>query len=171
MINQVLILVLLDDGLGLQIDLWATYDRFVLILVLLDDGLGPTTNIGEQRNVPTVLILVLLDDGLGRAWSQQAVVNVLCLNPCSIGWWSWTPWRGLLQYLLPRLNPCSIGWWSWTQQQQKNQLPSRRVLILVLLDDGLGHEQEMVYLNIRLVLILVLLDDGLGHNQTAPIYI
>ena len=61
----VLILVLLDDGLGPSWKLVHKELRSVLILVLLDDGLGHCMKCNLRCKERTVLILVLLDDGLG----------------------------------------------------------------------------------------------------------
>ena len=58
---DVLILVLMEDGLGLtKSDVH--YCAEVLILVLMEDGLGPLNN---GTSLPAVLILVLMEDGLG----------------------------------------------------------------------------------------------------------
>ena len=81
----VLILVLLDDGLGpLCRCLLKCHIRNVLILVLLDDGLGPP-KFDASGNLMRVLILVLLDDGLGLEVPATREECVIGLNPCSIG--------------------------------------------------------------------------------------
>ena len=68
--NVVLILVLVEDGLG---DLAAlpntTTPKRVLILVLVEDGLG-APNQGRMIFFALVLILVLVEDGLGAQDGQ-----------------------------------------------------------------------------------------------------
>ena len=83
-------------------------------MMVLDKNYGK-----ERKRNRNVLILVLLDDGLGQVRNLLDGVGDGCLNPCSIGWWSWTyePILHLLDML--GLNPCSIGWWSWTGIQQE----------------------------------------------------
>ena len=66
-VNSVLILVLVEDGLGaLVLSAAKAAGRTVLILVLMEDGLGvfPDKSFREMV-VPVVLILVLMEDGLG----------------------------------------------------------------------------------------------------------
>ena len=135
--STVLILVLVDDGLGVIIIVQSIYQTqslnpcfsgwwsrrqwwnqllrcssFVLILVLVDDGLGDERE--TIRATIEVLILVLVDDGLGVHCVTAYPVSSECLNPCFSGWWSRRMWRRLAR---------------WTQEY---------VLILVLVDDGLG---------------------------------
>ena len=84
---NVLILVLMEDGLGLsQACIFLT--RLVLILVLMEDGLGQCGNchIDGDRGV---LILVLMEDGLGQQL-QDPYGRTGCLNPCFNGRWSRT---------------------------------------------------------------------------------
>ena len=62
--------------------------RVVLILVLVDVGLGRGM-VSMARCVRTVLILVLVDVGLGRSvFSHRRKDD--CLNPCFSGCWSRT---------------------------------------------------------------------------------
>ena len=63
MLYLVLILVLMEDTLGVNILPKATYVSVVLILVLMEDTLGVTT-IREHLS-KGVLILVLMEDTLG----------------------------------------------------------------------------------------------------------
>ena len=64
--SSVLILVLVEDGLGLNsISSSGTASKKVLILVLVEDGLGPILARYRGR-VEIVLILVLVEDGLGQ---------------------------------------------------------------------------------------------------------
>ena len=64
-LRTVLILVLVDNGLGRDVEALWSLDIAVLILVLVDNGLG----LDGSKPVPTlllrVLILVLVDNGLG----------------------------------------------------------------------------------------------------------
>ena len=63
----VLILVLVEDGLGVQnLKVWANTGKVsVLILVLVEDGLGVCGIPGHRESSLLVLILVLVEDGLG----------------------------------------------------------------------------------------------------------
>ena len=65
-IHKVLILVLVEDGLG-EIDLAGNplRDPTVLILVLVEDGLGALQKTYGFPIMMKVLILVLVEDGLG----------------------------------------------------------------------------------------------------------
>ena len=87
--QKVLILVLMEDGLGLSRwsfsttraqslnpcfnGRWSRTDgclrldcpEDVLILVLMEDGLGPLGHLLKKSREETVLILVLMEDGLG----------------------------------------------------------------------------------------------------------
>ncbi len=58
----------------------------VLILVLLEDGIGVRQEKGIGRR-GGVLILVLLEDGIGVHTSLYSIMAVLSLNPCFIGRW------------------------------------------------------------------------------------
>ena len=84
----------------------------VLILVLVEDGLGDGLK-RRQVNLAGVLILVLVEDGLGALPIGRFVRPVLCLNPCFSGGWS----RSVLIRVVDRpicssLNPCFSGGWS-----------------------------------------------------------
>ena len=65
-IRTVLILVLVEDGLGAAF-LFSLHSLFlfVLILVLVEDGLGDAALTVKGASFTTVLILVLVEDGLG----------------------------------------------------------------------------------------------------------
>ena len=63
--RTVLILVLLEDGLGVRNNLPIKRIVKVLILVLLEDGLGDYSFADTTLEAQNVLILVLLEDGLG----------------------------------------------------------------------------------------------------------
>ena len=63
--NFVLILVLVEDGLGGDSTRLLGSQNFVLILVLVEDGLGDSLVLPTIIFVNPVLILVLVEDGLG----------------------------------------------------------------------------------------------------------
>ena len=62
----------------------------------------------------------------------------MCLNPYSTGRWSLTTpiWSPELNDF-KRLNPYSTGRWSLTTSPQRRSNTSLKVLILILLEDGL----------------------------------
>ena len=88
-----------------------------------------------------------------------------------------------------RANPCCNGRWAWTRWVLR-ELQPRPVLILVLVEDGLGHEKWSTETSLRIpclnpccngrwsrtfygtvrwywkcyVLILVVMEDGLGQH-------
>ncbi len=63
---NVLILVLVEDGLGVSNNMIILRQKeYVLILVLVEDGLGVGCIWDDQDTVLIVLILVLVEDGLG----------------------------------------------------------------------------------------------------------
>ena len=59
----------------------------VLILVLVEDGLGDGT-IHIKATSIDVLILVLVEDGLGVGSQVGFMLSKSCLNPCFSGGWS-----------------------------------------------------------------------------------
>ena len=63
--NNVLILVLVEDGLGEESLLHINKQVHVLILVLVEDGLGVVIKDQQGGTYQEVLILVLVEDGLG----------------------------------------------------------------------------------------------------------
>ena len=64
--KNVLILVLVEDGLGVPLPRKvATSLTPVLILVLVEDGLGGAHKTPDWNGIERVLILVLVEDGLG----------------------------------------------------------------------------------------------------------
>ena len=87
---------------------------------------------------PTVLILVLVDVGLGRSTTMVLGKMCGCLNPCFSGCWSRTSKMPWYDQIKGRLNPCFSGCWSRTQGYRYGSRPRRVVLILVLVDVGLG---------------------------------
>ena len=62
---EVLILVLVEDGLGENRNFNKTPAFLVLILVLVEDGLGAICILQSSASQQVVLILVLVEDGLG----------------------------------------------------------------------------------------------------------
>ena len=69
----VLILVLVDVGLGPCTEALKAFSDIVLILVLVDVGLGPSYVTCLTSVCGVVLILVLVDVGLGRLRKKQHV--------------------------------------------------------------------------------------------------
>ena len=91
-----------------------------------------------------------MEDGLGALFSPLLLIHLIRLNPCFSGGWSRSIhliFGMILQFL---------------------------VLILVLVEDGLGDQQYIPVKTLkRFVLILVLVEDGLGvlvlnTKQTIP---
>ena len=112
----------------------------VLILVLMEYGLGQSL-VGDAERLGTVLILVLMEYGLGQS-NTYCTPNQRrnCLNPCFNGIWSRTPnllWQR--RQITVCLNPCFNGIWSRTLnvRDAKAAMPGC-VLILVLMEYGLG---------------------------------
>ena len=110
--RKVLILVLVDVGLGLADHLREELAKYVLILVLVDVGLGRFRR-SHDSQPRRVLILVLVGVGLGHMARTSWIRFYQCLNPCFSGCWSRTR-------LVKSWSTCT------------------RVLILVLVDVGLG---------------------------------
>ncbi len=50
-------------------------------------------------------------------------------------------------------------------QNQTKMIKEEEVLILVLLEDGIGEDHELRCMVVITVLILVLLEDGIGDNK------
>ena len=71
------------------------------------------------------------------------------------------------------LNPCFNGRWSRTAKFEQS-MSLIRVLILVLMEDGLGPTNILTINSFIKVLILVLMEDGLGRllndTQNLPVY-
>ena len=79
----------MEDGLGGQrVGNFPHISCGVLILVLVEDGLGVSAI--DSKKVPgQVLILVLVEDGLGGyALAQACGLQRFGLNPCFSGGWS-----------------------------------------------------------------------------------
>ena len=68
------------------------------------------------------------------------------LNPCSCGGWSQrVVFPSVEEALVKCLNPCSCGGWSQSQRKGHDNHKRKRVLILVLVEDGLrdkGYESS-----------------------------
>ena len=111
---KVLILVLVEDGLGEDIKIyWSNSQLWVLILVLVEDGLGAAKRLFNET-VSTVLILVLVEDGLGgpvdvAIVAKTAAVLILVLVEDGLGVCRNTSYYKTMEY---RLNPCFSGGWS-----------------------------------------------------------
>ena len=59
----------------------------VLILVLVEDGLGDLSEMSNYHLI-NVLILVLVEDGLGGIYPTVQLLLPYSLNPCFSGGWS-----------------------------------------------------------------------------------
>ena len=111
----------------------------VLILVLVESGLGGCEDSCREKAIQ-VLILVLVESGLGETCTQRCVQQSQGLNPCFSGKWSWrnvvfTTLEKITQVLIlvlvesglgercfqrefrafGGLNPCFSGKWSWRE--------------------------------------------------------
>ena len=67
------------------------------------------------------------------------------------------------------LNPCFNGRWSRTLREKFEKILLLGVLILVLMEDGLGPWEDLTKWANETVLILVLMEDGLGQKNNNPI--
>ena len=111
-------------------------------LVLMEDGLGPENVYNLKPSLSWVLILVLMEDGLGHTLKLKLQLLKLRLNPCFNGRWSRTTYRGdCLTDCCLSLNPCFNGRWSRTTENKHYVIQQEYVLILVLMEDGLGQSQ------------------------------
>ena len=64
------------------------------------------------------------------------------------------------------LNPCFSGGWSRSSFNSTWTIEQFKVLILVLVEDGLGElDKSRDFTDVHAVLILVLVEDGLGESQ------
>ena len=132
----VLILVLVEDGLGVRSITpqehvekrlnpcfsggWSRREglqnrlvrvKSVLILVLVEDGLGGGRKDAHQAP-REVLILVLVEDGLGELGFLRNTPSIYCLNPCFSGGWSRSMQNWEVRLFNGCLNPCFSGGWS-----------------------------------------------------------
>ena len=78
-----------------------------------------------------------MEDGLGPL-SAAFITSFLGLNPCFNGRWSRTSKGVRIDYKVAGLNPCFNGRWSRTEAFPEI-INLWWVLILVLMEDGLGH--------------------------------
>ena len=115
--HSVLILVVMEDGLWLAaIRDQSCIGDLVLILVVMEDGLWHCIYAIIER-ISSVLILVVMEDGrwllrkFGYPWWAPR------LNPCCNGKWTQTPEKKFLESLnQTSLNPCCNGRWSLTNR-------------------------------------------------------
>ena len=70
----------------------------------------------------------------------------ICLNPCFSGRWSRSTALMLFGMGLYGLNPCFSGRWSRSFQHGQSRPRRNDVLILVLVEDGLGVLQQVVFI-------------------------
>ena len=66
----------MDDGLGVGLLKNVDDTLAVLILVLMDDGLGEDFRLLITLKTSIVLILVLMDDGLGEQKFQSTIYQI-----------------------------------------------------------------------------------------------
>ena len=66
----------------------------------------------------------------------------ISLNPCFSGKWSWRMTIASIIVGNECLNPCFSGKWSWRKTIQVHLLLENLVLILVLVESGLGDYQH-----------------------------
>ena len=133
----------------------------VLILVVVEYGLGQQLGC-EFKEFKSVLILVVVEYGLGL------YNNLPCylwgrLNPCCRGIWSRTavsPNGSTVEY--DSLNPCCRGIWSRTDAPATGETCVWFVLILVVVEYGLGLLVKVRQFVYNHVLILVVVEYGLG---------
>ena len=107
----------------------------VLILVVVDNGLVLTVQLMVNLKV-TVLILVVVDNGLVLEGESNIIFVGNCLNPCCSGQWSSTETLDNYGGAKRCLNPCCSGQWSSTNVTEAVHACSV-VLILVVVDNGL----------------------------------
>ena len=133
---EVLILVVVEDGLVLCLRWYSWNGCWVLILVVVEDGLVRVIIVGLVVLL-CVLILVVVEDGLVLATLRLVLEWLTCLNPCCSGRWSRTFEKFHIFCPCWRLNPCCSGRWSRTQNVRTFANADGRVLILVVVEDGL----------------------------------
>ena len=86
-----------------------------------------------------VLILVLVEDGLGVFFFCPLARAGHCLNPCFSGGWSRSvKIKNHNKFYTLGLNPCFSGGWSRSVLGMTSTEQHGMVLILVLVEDGLG---------------------------------
>ena len=124
---------------------------------MVSDGGGAPEEGGD-----TSLNTCLMEDGLGPL-SAAFITSFLGLNPCFYGGWSRTDCWYAQRFSTTILNPCFNGRWSRTLSDEGNEREGG-VLILVLMEDGLGRQRVGNYPYSAPVLILVLMEDGLGQE-------
>ena len=85
-----------------------------------------------------VLILIVVDNGLVRIHIRyEAGIRRWSLNPYCSGQWSRTSWMNLSFESLICLNPYCSGQWSRTTREATPEEIRMRVLILIVVDNGL----------------------------------
>ena len=91
LIQHVLILIVVEDGLVRREKDWSVWTVLVLILIVVEDGLVHAkrfTNVVGTK----VLILIVVEDGLVRNLVKFTINNISSLNPYCSGRWSRTLW-------------------------------------------------------------------------------
>ena len=80
----------------------------------------------------------MVSDAVGE-YSESTSTS---LNPCFNGIWSRPVYGGVRLAAGMSLNPCFNGIWSRTHRHGVSQRQAVQVLILVLMEYGLGHDQD-----------------------------
>ena len=83
----------------------------VLILVVVEDGLGASI-LNPREKKKFVLILVVVEDGLGVKTNSDSTMEKTSLNPCCSGRWSRRVACFARVIKKMSLNPCCSGRWS-----------------------------------------------------------
>ena len=132
----------------------------------MEYGFGPISRLLCKNAGGVVLILVLMEYGLGRLVHLPEWAFNACLNPCFNGIWSRTTFFKSKKGTNCCLNPCFNGIWSRTAQIAAQKHDLQVVLILVLMEYGLGHSVGSNHRRtIWRVLILVLMEYVLGQPK------
>ena len=106
----------MDNGLVLCNEVkYGTSDFAVLILIIVDNGLVLCNEVKYGTSDFAVLILIIVDNGLVPKIRQNMPELSCCINPC-----------------------CS-GQWSRTHSSQYDDWTACTVLILIVVEDGLVH--------------------------------
>ena len=121
------------------------------------------------RNVKlsSVLILVLVEDGLGAKVHGAALIHGNGLNPCFSGGWSRRINFTFYATNKYGLNPCFSGGWSRSVEKHDELKQIERVLILVLVEDGLGEQLLEVSVS-ETVVMKFLISLTFGDQKYVP---
>ena len=136
----------------------------------MEDGLRARKLGLSLTKITPVLILVLMKDTLGAGDFQLSIFTIsesrknLLIMPSGVKILSEAKNFQLSTFNFQLSNPCFCGGWSWSKSKKSATNCKNTVLILVLLEDGLGAcvmkdgKPEPTG-----VLILVFVEDSLGE--------